>query len=121
MAAPNLVNVSSIYGKTTGADLTTSIAAILSNAGSSNKVFKINSIYVTNIDGTNSADVTIQFYNGSTAYELAHTVPVPADSTLIVLGKDAPIYLEEGHIIRGSASAASDLQVVISYEELDDA
>ena len=54
MAAPNLVNVSSIYGKTVGADLGTSIAAVLSNAGSSNKVFKINSIYVTNIDGTNS-------------------------------------------------------------------
>ena len=121
MAAPNLVNVSSIYGKTMGADLTTSIHGILANSGGINKVFKINSIYVTNIDGTNSADVTIQFYNGSTAYELAHTVPVPADSTLIVLGKDAPIYLEEGHIIRGSASAASDLQVVISYEELDDA
>ena len=50
MAAPNLVNVSSIYGKTVGADLGTSIAAVLSNAGSSNKVFKINSIYVTNID-----------------------------------------------------------------------
>ena len=45
MAAPNLVNVSSIYGKTVGADLGTSIAAVLSNAGSSNKVFKINSIY----------------------------------------------------------------------------
>ena len=121
MAAPNLVNVSSIYGKTVGADLGTSIAAVLSNAGGSNKVFKINSIYVTNIDGSNSADTTVQFYNGSNAFELAHTVPVPADSTLIVLGKDAPIYLEEGHSIRASASAASDLQIVISYEELDDA
>ena len=121
MAAPNLVNVTSIYGKTMGYDLTTSIQGILANHAGSNKLLKINSIYVTNIDGTNSADVTIQFYNGSTAYELAHTVHVPADSTLIVLGKDAPIYLEEGHIIRGSASAASDLQVVISYEELDDA
>ena len=121
MAAPNLVNVSSIYGKTMGADLTTSIQGILANNAGSNKVFKLNSIYVTNIDGSNSADTTVQFYNGSGAFELAHTVPVPADSTLIVLGKDAPIYLEEGHSIRASASAASDLQIVISYEELDDA
>ena len=104
-----------------GASLGTSIAAILSNAGGSNKLFKLNSIYVTNVDGTNSADTTVQWYNGSNAYELAHTVPVPADSTLIVLGKDAPIYLEEGHSIRASASAASDLQIVISYEEIDDA
>ena len=81
----------------------------------------IKELWLTNIDGTNAADTTVQFYNGSGAFELAHTVTVPADSTLIVLGKDAPIYLEEGHSIRASASAASDLQIVISYEELDDA
>ena len=76
MAAPNLVNVTSIFGKTVGADLTTSIAAILSNAGSSNKLLKINSIYVTNIDGTNSADTTVQFYNGSSAVSYTHlTLP----------------------------------------------
>ena len=121
MAAPNLVNVTSIFGKTMGYNLTTSIQGILANNAGSNKLLKINSIYATNVDGSNSVDVTIQFYDGSSSYELAHTIPVPADSTLIVLGKDAPIYLEEGHIIRGSASAASDCQVVISYEELDDA
>ena len=44
-------------------------------------------------------------------YYLASTVSVPADSTLIVLGKDAPIYLEENHTIRGGASAAGDLEM----------
>ena len=39
-------------------------------------------------------------------YHLAKTVSVPADSTLIVLGKDAPIYLEEGDKIQALASAA---------------
>ena len=122
MAAPNLVNVSSIYGKTLGAALNTNLNnAILANAGGSNKLLKINSIIVANVDGSNAADVSVEFYNGSTAYRLASTVMVPADSTLIVLGKDAPIYLEEGHSIRGGASAASDLEIVISYEELDDA
>ena len=122
MAAPNLVNVTSIYGKTLGAALNTNVNnAILANAGGSNKLLKINSIIVANIDGTNNCDVSVEFYNGSTAYRLASTVMVPADSTLIVLGKDAPIYLEEGHSIRGGASAASDLEIIISYEELDDA
>ena len=41
--------------------------------------------------------------------------------TLILLGKDAPIYLEEGDKIQALASAASDLTMIISYEELDDA
>ena len=122
MVAPNLVNVSSIYGKTLGAALgTTLTTAILANASGSNKLLKINSIIVANVDGSNAADVSVDFYNGSTAYRLASTVTVPSDSTLIVLGKDAPIYLEEGHSIRAGASAASDLEIVISYEELDDA
>jgi hypothetical protein len=122
MAAPNIVNVSSIYGKTMGAALgTTAGADILS--GSGDKLLKINSIIVSNIDGTNNADVHVRFYdyNVSTAYHLAKAVTVPAKSTLIVLGKDAPIYLEENDRLQAHASAASDLEIIISYEELDDA
>ena len=122
MAAPNIVNVSSIYGKTMGAALgTTAGADILS--GATDKLLKINSIIVSNIDGTNAADVTVRFYdyNVSTAYHLASTVSIPADSTLVVLGKDAPIYLEENDRIQAHASATGDLEIIISYEELDDA
>ena len=122
MAAPNIVNVSSIYGKTMGAALgTTAGADILS--GATDKLYKINSIIVSNVDGSSPADVHVRFfdYTASTAYHLAKTVSVPADSTLIVLGKDAPIYLEENDRIQAHASAASDLEIIISYEELDDA
>ena len=122
MAAPNIVNVATITGITTGRALNTSTSTpLVINTASSGKVFKINSIIVANVDGTNNADVSVEFYNGSTAYRLASTVTVPADSTLVVLGKDSPIYLEENHSIRGGASAASDLEIVISYDELDDA
>ena len=122
MAAPNIVNVTSIYGKTSLGALTTSTtASLLANAASSNKLLKVNSIIVANKDGSSSADVTVSVYNGSTDFYLAYTVPVPNDATLIVLGKDAPIYLEEGQSIRGGASANGDLDMIISYEELDDA
>ena len=57
----------------------------------------------------------------STAYHLAKTVLVPSDSTLVVLGKDAPIYLEENDRIQAHASATGDSEIIISYEELDDA
>ena len=119
MAAPNLVNVSSIYGKTVGAAVGTSDADWVTCPAE--KVLKINSIIVANVDGTNAADVSVEFYNGSTAYRIASTVSVPADSTLVILGKDSPIYLEENHSIRGGAGAASDLEIIISYDELDDA
>ena len=123
MAAPNVVNVTSIYGKTKGGTLATSNADILTNTAASGKLLKINSIIVANVDGTNAADVTIQFYNAdnTVGYHLAKTVAVPNKSTLIVLGKDAPIYLEEGDKIQALASAAGDLEIIISYEELDDA
>ena len=122
MAAPNIVNVSSIYGKTKGVALDTTLtSALLANGNGSNKLLKINSIIVANKDGASTADVTITLHDGSTDYYLASTVTVPADSTLIVLGKDAPIYLEENQTIRGGASAAGDLDCIISYEELDDA
>ncbi len=122
MAAPNIVGVSSIYGKTMGAALgTTTTTDILTCPA--NKVLKINSIIVSNVDGTDAADTTVYFYDSSAAdrYALASTITVPADGTLIVLGKDSPIYLEEADQIEAGASAASDLQIIVSYEELDDA
>ena len=121
MAAPNVVNVSSIYGKTKGATLATSNADILTCPAE--KLLKINSIICANVDGSNAADVTVAFYNAdnTTAYHIAKTIQVPADATLVVLGKDSPLYLEEGDKIQALASAASDLELIVSYEELDDA
>ena len=118
MAAPNIVNVSTITGKTVGAALTTSSADIVTNTAASGKVFKINAIYVANVDGVNNADVTVAFYNAdnTTSYKLAHTITVPADATLDVLSK--AIYLEEGDKITALASTASDLEIVVSYEEI---
>lgn len=119
MAAPNIVNVSTIIGKTTGAALTTTLTTtLLTNSSGSNKVFKINSIIVANVDGTNSATATIDWYNGTTGFKLANAITVPGGSTLVVVGKDTPIYLEENTSIRGGASAISDLECVISYEEI---
>ena len=122
MAAPNLVNVTSILGKTMGANLGTTVTSDVLTCPS-NKVLKINSIIVSNIDGTNSANVSVYFYDDSATarYSIATTVAVPADSTLVVIGKDSPIYLEESDEIRAGAGVASDLEIVISYEELDDA
>ena len=118
MAAPNLVNVTSIYGKTMGASLGTSNTNMLICA--SNKVYKVNSIIVSNVDGTNAADASIEFYDASAtaATRIASTVAVPADSTLIVVDKNASLYLEEGTKLVGGASANSDLEAVISYEEI---
>ena len=125
MAAPNIVNVTSILGKTAyDADVATTQSATLTNAASSNKLLKINTIVAANIDGTNNADITVYVTTaGATTalYHLAKTITVPADSSLVITSKDTSFYLEEDRAIRALASAAGDISLMISYEEIDDA
>jgi len=123
MAAPNIVNVTSIIGKSAVIDLTsTSATSVLSNAASSNKVFKIESLIVANVDGTNAADITINYYTaaalGGTATQIVSTVSVPADSSLVVIDKNTSFYLEEDKSIGATAGSANDLKVLISYEDI---
>lgn len=114
MANPNIVNVTSIYGKSAVLAVTTTATAIVSNAAASNTVVKINALYVANVDGTNNAEITVDLFRSSTAYRLAYTVVVPADAVLDVISK--AIYLEEGDSLRLTANANSDLEAVCSYE-----
>ena len=123
MAAPNIVNVATITAKSVQATLNTTLTTeILANAASSGKVFKINTIIVANIDGSSAADASVFITkSGGSPIAIASTISVPADATLVVLDKNSSIYLEENHSIRGGASANSDLDIVISYEIIDDA
>ena len=123
MANPNIINATSILGKSAVVDLTTTNATlVVENAAASNKVLKINSLVVSNVDGTNAADITISLYSedniGGTATQIVSTVSVPADASLIVIDKNSFIYLEEDKSIGATAGSASDLKVVCSYEEI---
>jgi len=124
MANPNIVSVASIYGNTVyDTDIAASAASLVSNAASSGKIYKINSLIIANIDGTSSADITVTLRNaaGGTTYStIASTVAVPADATLIVIAKDTSIYLEEDMSLYVLASAAGDLSATCSYEEISE-
>jgi|TARA_R100000455_G_C6272081_1_gene128641 hypothetical protein len=116
MAAPNLLNPTTITGKTALQAVGTSATAIVTNSSSSNKVLKINALYVSNVDGTNNAEINVDVFRSSTAFHIGKTITVPADATLDVISK--AIYLEEGDALRLTANAASDLEAVCSYEEI---
>ena len=124
MANPNIVSVASIYGKTVyDTDIAATAASLVSNAASSGKIYKINSLIIANIDGTSSADITVTLRNaaGGTTYStIANTVAVPADATLIIISKDTSIYLEEDMSLYVLASAAGDLSATCSYEEISE-
>ena len=123
MANPNIVNVTDIRGKTAVVDLTTTNATlVVENVAASGKVFKINSLIVSNVDGSSAADITVSLYSedniGGTATQIVSTVSVPADASLVVIDKTTSIYLEEDKSIGATAGAANDLKVVCSYEEI---
>ena len=122
MANPNIVNVTDIRGKTATLALTTTAQTIVSNPASSGKVFKINSLYVANVDGAADVAVTVGIFSeddiGGTETKIANTVIVPADATLLVISKDSAIYLEEDKSIGALAGGNSDLEVTCSYEEI---
>lgn len=123
MAAPNIVGVTTITGKTSTTSLTTtSSTSVVSNAASSNKVFKINTVIVSNTDGTNAVNFTLSYNNqaagAGTNVELVSTVSVPANASLIALDKSTALYLEENTSLTALAGTASKLKVTVSYEEI---
>ena len=129
MANPNIVSVTSIYGGNAGWNLSNTLTATLLTVDA-DKIVKINSIICSNVDGTNAATLNL-YVDGmgsgasgvtttgadATVY-LAKTMSVPADATLVVI--DSPIYLMENDILKGGASAASDLDLFVSFEIIDD-
>ena len=122
MAAPNLISPTTINGKSVTVNLTTTSAtSVLSNAASSGKVFKVNALYVANTTGT-AASITINQYSaaalGGTAYPIASAISVPANATLVVIDKDAYVYLEENTSLGATAGTSSALQIVCSYEDI---
>jgi hypothetical protein len=130
MAAPNIVNVTTIYGKTTY--LTpggTTALVLLANAASSGKVLKINQIVAANVNGSAAVNTTVSLYtngavaqgsapSGGTAYPIVSTVSVPALASLIVTDKTTAIYLEEGNSISVTSGTASGITYSISYEDI---
>lgn len=118
MAAPNLLGITTVTGKSAVLAVTTTATDIVSNSAASGKVLKINSLIVSNVDGTNAADISVSLFRSSTEYNLASTVAVPADASFVAISKDTAVYLEEGDSLRLTASADGDLEAVCSYEDI---
>jgi hypothetical protein len=117
MAAPNIVNVSTITGKTAVLAVTTSSSSsIVTNASNSNAVVKINSMIIANIHGSSTYDLNVALFRSSTLFYIASTVAVPSDASLVAISKDANVYLEEGDELRVWSNANSVLHAICSYE-----
>ncbi len=122
MAAPNLIGATTINGKTTGANLTTTSATlVLDNAAGSGKCLKVNTLNVCNYTAA-AANVSVSFYNaasiGGTAFPIAGAVTVPAYSTLNIIDKTSQYYLEENTSLGATAGVAGTIVITSSYEDI---
>ena len=120
MATPNLANVATINGFTINGAVTTSDTDIVTVP--SEYIYKINTIIITNIDGTNAQSVTLKVStDGATTYHnIASTVSVPADAVLVAIDKNSSFYLDETDRLRLSCGANSDLTYLVSGEKMTD-
>lgn len=118
MANPNIVNVTSILGVTNlTSSVSTGAGSTLVSAVATGHVYKLNNITVAN-KTSSVATVTIAITRSSTDYNLAYQIPVPANSSLNVIGKDMLIYLQEGDSIKGIAGTSTALDSIVSYEDI---
>jgi hypothetical protein len=78
---------------------------------------KIKEVWVTNVDGSSAADITLKWTDASASatYAILSTKSVAADSYIQLI--DTNIILEAGDIFKAQASAADDLTVSLFIEE----
>ena len=129
MANPNIVSVATILGGNAGWNLGTTLSTELLSV-TAEYVLKINRIICSNVHATDAADLNlyvggmgsgttgVSVTGGDATVYLAKVISVPNNASLVVL--DTPIYLMEGDTLNGGTSAASTLDLFISYETLID-
>ena len=121
MSNPNIVGVANIYGNNGSVTVTSTAQSLVSNGSSTNAVYKINQIYVSNVDTAAADDVSVMLVTDPqgtpTTRYIVRKVTVPAGATLEVLS--APFYLKENQDIQVVGVAASgDLEAVATWEEI---
>ena len=122
MAAPNVAGTATeVYLRTVtipvGTATGSSATLVLANGSASSAVLEINSLTVNNIDGVNSADVSVLRFVGTNSTQLYTTISVPADASLRVVDGTAKMVLPEDHTIRVFSNATGDLTVDVAYVE----
>lgn len=119
MAAPNLQSPTTINGKTAFLALSsTSETALLTNAASSGQAMHVKAVTVGNSSTSLACDITLKVYSaasGGTAYQIG-PITVPAYGSLIVIGSENAIWLEEDRRITLTASASNQLTAIAAYE-----
>ena len=114
MPSPTLfpISANTVDGKTAFLPVTTSVTAIVTAAA--DELCEIKTLLVANTSGT-ARTLTADVYRSAAANTVC-IVEIPANSMVVVIGRDAPVYLEASDALRLTASADSALVATASYD-----
>jgi uncharacterized protein (UPF0333 family) len=110
LTAPNLLNISSIVAHTATTTLSSTAASAITNNAGSNTVAKMEDVILVNNNTTTTLTANVFIVRTIQApgtYYLATNIGIPPNSTLTVIGKDTPIYLEEGDSLQGTGTTVT--------------
>jgi hypothetical protein len=115
MATPTLYPITgkTVSPKTAFLSVTTSATAIVT-AGA-NDACDIKTLIISNISAT-ARTITVDIYRSAAAKTVCSAISIPAYSMVVLIGRDAPVYLEASDALRLTASANSALVATASYE-----
>ena len=119
MANPNMYTSNSILGETITRELTTTLTTTLLS-GQSNKILKINTIIVANIDGVNATSFNLYLNDGVNTRAFAYQITVPAAASVVIIDRNSGFYLTESQTIEGGANLNQDLTITFSYEVISE-
>jgi hypothetical protein len=78
--------------------------------------------FIANVDGTNSADITLTWTDDSDSDAITNickAIGVPPGATLTPIGgSNGKVVLQSGDVLKGTASAASDLEATVAVLEI---
>lgn len=115
--AVNIVNVTSINGKTDAASIASNDSASFAVNTSATDVFKVNTILISNQADSagvgGNALVNVIFRDSSVDYNFINDIEVPLKSTLEVLGSSLYVNQNQSIAVQSDSSA---LNVLVAYE-----
>jgi len=127
MAAPNIVGINTLVGVTTFLTLSSlDETAIVSNPAASGASYKLTSVIVSNTAdaGTNYCNVGLiagdDVVLGDTRF-IQKNVGIETGTSLVVLDRASSVYVTEFQSLTVQSTTATNvLDVVVSYESIED-
>lgn len=116
MVAPNIVSPTSITLKSLAATVASSFSSILSC--DSDKVLKLSSLMASNVTATASS-ISVVVTDGTASHSIVTNVTVPESASIVVISRDNPLYVVEGHSVEVAGGAAGEVEITGSYEEIE--